>query len=317
MQNAAGLTYIALWKATGDERFYDRAEALAKTMKAELTPVSDRYRWRYAPYNSSGSYSDISHAGLDVSFIVDAYEAGIVFDDTDIQRLANTMRHIQVDPGFTAQLSGSGAGSIDQTRLAVLWLKLTRYDAALRQEMLPAFQAYWNQGSDVLATLGTALLYETGRTYTKQVAFHESFNQLQLDARWRRPANQPIGNTWKREMTDSQFRVTDIETTSSTAQWVDILRTRDVDQDDSWEVEYDFSWDSTHGTTNPLRAMQRFSVELRDSVGDLIASVGMARIRKELTGESAGWVRHSASHYVDLARQYLETGVGVVGIQER
>jgi carbonic anhydrase/acetyltransferase-like protein (isoleucine patch superfamily) len=42
-----------------------------------------------------------------------------------------------------------------------------------------------------------------------------------------------------------------------------------------------------------------------------------ARIRKELTGESAGWVRHSASHYVDLARQYLETGVGVVGIQER
>jgi hypothetical protein len=276
MQNAAGLTYLGLWKATGDERFRDRAEALAKTMKAELTAVSDRYRWRYAAYSPASSYSDISHAGLDVSFIVDAYESGIVFDDTDIQRLANTMRHIQVDPGFTPNVDGAGAGSIAQTRLAVLWLKLTRYDAALRQEMLPSFQAYWNQGPDVLATLGTALLYESGQTYTKQVSFQDAFDQLQLDARWRRPATQPIGNTWTTGMTGSQFSVTDIQTTSTAAQWVDILRTRDVDQDDSWEVEYDFTWDSANGAANPLLAMQRFSVDLRDPVGALIASVGFS-----------------------------------------
>jgi carbonic anhydrase/acetyltransferase-like protein (isoleucine patch superfamily) len=48
----------------------------------------------------------------------------------------------------------------------------------------------------------------------------------------------------------------------------------------------------------------------------LVAGVP-ARIRKELTGESAGWVRHSASHYVELARQYLENGVGVVGSRQR
>jgi carbonic anhydrase/acetyltransferase-like protein (isoleucine patch superfamily) len=30
-----------------------------------------------------------------------------------------------------------------------------------------------------------------------------------------------------------------------------------------------------------------------------------AQIRKELTGESADWVKHSSEHYVELARRYL------------
>jgi carbonic anhydrase/acetyltransferase-like protein (isoleucine patch superfamily) len=35
-----------------------------------------------------------------------------------------------------------------------------------------------------------------------------------------------------------------------------------------------------------------------------------ARVRKELGGESAAWVRDSASHYVELARAYLEQEIG-------
>ncbi|HEX6308097.1 MAG TPA: gamma carbonic anhydrase family protein [Longimicrobiales bacterium] len=35
-----------------------------------------------------------------------------------------------------------------------------------------------------------------------------------------------------------------------------------------------------------------------------------ARVRKELTGESARWVRESADHYVELSRSYLEQGIG-------
>src|SRR5207253_5057281 len=33
-----------------------------------------------------------------------------------------------------------------------------------------------------------------------------------------------------------------------------------------------------------------------------------ARVRKELSGESASWVEHSAQHYVDLAMQYRAQG---------
>jgi carbonic anhydrase/acetyltransferase-like protein (isoleucine patch superfamily) len=35
-----------------------------------------------------------------------------------------------------------------------------------------------------------------------------------------------------------------------------------------------------------------------------------ARVRKELAGESAGWVSGSAEHYVELARSYLRQGIG-------
>ncbi|HEX2165680.1 MAG TPA: gamma carbonic anhydrase family protein, partial [Longimicrobiales bacterium] len=41
----------------------------------------------------------------------------------------------------------------------------------------------------------------------------------------------------------------------------------------------------------------------------LVAGVP-ARIRKALTGESAGWVRNSAQHYVELSRSYLDEGLG-------
>jgi len=36
-----------------------------------------------------------------------------------------------------------------------------------------------------------------------------------------------------------------------------------------------------------------------------------ARVRKELSGESADWVRGSAAHYVELSRNYLGQGIGV------
>ncbi|HEY8470197.1 MAG TPA: gamma carbonic anhydrase family protein [Longimicrobiales bacterium] len=38
-----------------------------------------------------------------------------------------------------------------------------------------------------------------------------------------------------------------------------------------------------------------------------------ARVKKELSGESARWVRESARHYVELARTYRDAGLGEVG----
>lgn len=35
-----------------------------------------------------------------------------------------------------------------------------------------------------------------------------------------------------------------------------------------------------------------------------------ARVRKQLSGESAEWVRRSADHYVELSREYLEQAIG-------
>ena len=35
-----------------------------------------------------------------------------------------------------------------------------------------------------------------------------------------------------------------------------------------------------------------------------------ARVRKELGGSAAAWVRNSAEHYVELSRRYLDGGIG-------
>jgi carbonic anhydrase/acetyltransferase-like protein (isoleucine patch superfamily) len=43
--------------------------------------------------------------------------------------------------------------------------------------------------------------------------------------------------------------------------------------------------------------------------GTLVAGIP-ARVRKELTGESARWVRESPQHYVELSRSYLANGIG-------
>ena len=43
--------------------------------------------------------------------------------------------------------------------------------------------------------------------------------------------------------------------------------------------------------------------------GTLVAG-SPATVRKELQGESAGWIRGSAEHYVALSRDYLDQGIG-------
>ena len=37
-----------------------------------------------------------------------------------------------------------------------------------------------------------------------------------------------------------------------------------------------------------------------------------AKVRKELSGESAGWISRSPGHYVELSRSYLDQGIGRV-----
>ena len=301
MQSAIGQNYIALWRATGEQRFHDRATALAKTLKAEMSAVGNRYQWRYAPYNAAGSASDISHAGLDVGFAVDAYEAGIVFNDADVQRLANALRYARKGPGFTDAVNGSGEGKVANVRLASTWLPLVRHDAALRTEMFPAFQSYWGTDCCTWPMLGAAFFHESGNYYRHEATFADSFDDLQLDPRWRRAAAQPITDVWEARTDGSRLVVSDIATASVNV-WTEIVRTREIAQDATWELACEFSWDSAEGTADPLRAMQRFFVDLRDPGGGLLASIGV----------NDAWNSQHGARFVHLLGQSLEEPAGTL-----
>jgi len=94
---AFGRTVIKLWQLTGKQIYRDRAEKMARMVKS-LLRVKDGACWWYyaepvADWDGREKPSFVEHthyADMDVGFMVDAYEAGIVFDRQDMQRLTNT-----------------------------------------------------------------------------------------------------------------------------------------------------------------------------------------------------------------------------------
>jgi carbonic anhydrase/acetyltransferase-like protein (isoleucine patch superfamily) len=58
-----------------------------------------------------------------------------------------------------------------------------------------------------------------------------------------------------------------------------------------------------------VAALSVVSEGMQVPAGTLVAGVP-ARVRKELTGEAARWVRESPGHYVDLGRSYRAEGIG-------
>lgn len=59
-----------------------------KTIDYDL--LKNRYLWRYAP---DAYYEDMSHASLDMNFIMKAYRNGFFFKLKDMKRFANTVHH--------------------------------------------------------------------------------------------------------------------------------------------------------------------------------------------------------------------------------
>ncbi len=104
---------LALYRLTGKKDYLERSEKMCNLLKNRLNydAGSDLYIWNYwfEPMTTKGwtpednlsanvkyfkpaaSVEDISHGTLDISMIVEANRAGIVFSDNDVRRFANTL----------------------------------------------------------------------------------------------------------------------------------------------------------------------------------------------------------------------------------
>ena len=273
MQNVAGRVYLGLWRATGEERFRTRAEEIALHMKNELVEVEDRYRWRYASYRAQGTSEDATHAALNVAFIIDAYEEGIVFDDTDVRRLSNTLRNMYVNEnGFTSLVDGQGEVDAGRSDNMGLWLGLTKYDAELREQIFPYYEGLWNgRGTTIDTLMATSQFVRSGATFEPLLSYADGFDQTQLAARWQRAADQPLSHVWDTTTTGDAFRVTAItDLAGSEGEWVDIVRRQAVQSDTMWNTELDFSWAAISED-----ATQRLFLNLLDENDDLLVRVGI------------------------------------------
>jgi len=103
--NWVGSWLLSMYDATGENPYKERAEGWFRLMKARMKPESDgRYRiWNYwepggpwdylapgVPKHWIGIHPNEGYYDSDVRAIVKAYEAQVVFDRTDIDRLVAT-----------------------------------------------------------------------------------------------------------------------------------------------------------------------------------------------------------------------------------
>jgi len=135
-QNSMGRLMLAMYAATGEERYRDRAAKLARWFKYRLRMIGGqqgRYIWDY--WTHRADFEDQTHTGLNVDFAHMCYRAGIVFTNADIRRFINAFRYVAVDCGFSDYLDGRGRDKgwgIWMQR----WMHLAHEDGSLRTIML-------------------------------------------------------------------------------------------------------------------------------------------------------------------------------------
>lgn len=145
---AMGRALLELWRITGEQRYLDRVTRIALHFKRGLI-VSHHagYQWRYwwgkglsgwsprtspsvntPSYRGFPSWEDIVHAHYDLDFVSDCVAAGVVFTDTDMARLANTLVLTMRQPDdFHNRVNGKTVGGMVRNGLrAARWIPLAR-----------------------------------------------------------------------------------------------------------------------------------------------------------------------------------------------
>lgn len=158
-QNALGLTFLELHALTGNEDYLDKASRLAHFFYHRLYKMPNgSYIWAYRPdatplngpisvpagfmANSiSRSGEDVSHAAINVDFMIQAYKEGLVFEYDDIEALVTTVLDNIVTPEGSVYSHIGGTGNLDDTYGLQIgrWLELGMYD----QQVFTAISRYY------------------------------------------------------------------------------------------------------------------------------------------------------------------------------
>ena len=132
-QNAMGRTLLALYGATGDATYLDKAARMAQLFRGGLAADGAAYVWDYwnllgdSSFNGPGE--DISHAAINVDFAVRAEAAGAVFTTADLTAFARTFADNVVagDALLWDRVDGTG-GPGTYELAAGRWLDLAPWD---------------------------------------------------------------------------------------------------------------------------------------------------------------------------------------------
>ena len=139
MQNALAQAWLAIDDATGTPAHRERIVRLAWFLKHRLRSMDDgSYVWAYWPplEGTSDSFEDISHAAINVDFIVRCFEHEVVFQSSDLMRLEKTLlsRILVADDHISDTVGGEG--KFNKYGSSVLrWSRLARHSPTVRTRL--------------------------------------------------------------------------------------------------------------------------------------------------------------------------------------
>ncbi|MCX6955306.1 MAG: hypothetical protein NTV51_24390, partial [Verrucomicrobia bacterium] len=173
---------LALARLTGKAEYRERAERMSRLFKnrLKLDAARNLYTWNYwydpvtttgwTPANSPSAnipnyppvaaVEDISHGVLDVAMVDAAQAAGVVFDEADLRRFANTLlaNVLTADrTGVNRRVDGGAGVYPDYFPALSGWINLARADPAVYREIRRTVEA---KGPDDLGLVAAMLKWE-------------------------------------------------------------------------------------------------------------------------------------------------------------
>jgi hypothetical protein len=166
--SAMGLALRRAWELTGDEQHRERARALGRYIKRRLTLTPDEttYYWPYwlplepvtapAP-RTEVSGEDVSHAALTALFPALLAEAGEVFTEEDMRRIANTfvngVTRLGGDVVFP-RITGIPTDKVRYAQACARWTPFAPYDRRVYERSA----AFYRRRQETPGAVAIALL---------------------------------------------------------------------------------------------------------------------------------------------------------------
>jgi hypothetical protein len=162
MQNALARAWLAIDDATGVPKYRERTARLARFLKNRMRKAEDgAYVWAYWPplEGTTDKFEDISHASINVDFMVLCREHGLVFDRSDLDRVQKTLLGRVVAGSDRISNTVGGGAPYDRYSSAVFhWARLGRHAPEVRARLTEMILAPSFEPRDNSLVLGIAYL---------------------------------------------------------------------------------------------------------------------------------------------------------------
>jgi len=141
----------------------------------------------------------------------------------------------------------------------------------------------------------------TARVHAAPFAFTDSFSGPTLSSAWTvSPYDQaPATNYWTTSMAGGKLIIHDIVDTVANNGWAGVRLRSDVTPLTDFSAALTFSWDAADVPGAQWRAMQQVSLVLRNTVGDVMASVGL----------TDAWVDHPGDDFASIGESNIFSSI--------